>query len=111
MFADYFLEEYNKHTVETERGFVMYVANEKDSEFFVNDLYVKPEFRNTIEIRRLFNACKVKARELGLKHMTGVVSFGVKSPERSTRILKCYLAHGFKVISAKNEQIILHMEV
>lgn len=111
MFKDYFLEEYGRKTIETEHGFAMYVVNEKDSEFFLCDFYIRPESRSTYESKKLFEVCRAKAKELGLKYLTGCVSFNVKPPEVSTKVLKCYLTLGFKVMSAKNDQVIIMMEV
>lgn len=111
MFEEYLVEEMGKEVIRTDHGFAAFVVNENDSELFFSDLYIKPEHRTSYEAKKLFSKCKDEARLRGLKNLTGIVSLGVKSPERSTKILRCYLSMGFNVMAAKNNQIIIHMEV
>jgi hypothetical protein len=111
MFEDYFLEEFGKETLVSDAGFAMYEINGEMSELFVSDFYIKPEFRKTIENKKLFTRLKEIAAEKELKFITGIVSFGVKDNAVSTRVLKMYLALGFKVLQVKDKQIVLIMEV
>lgn len=47
LWGDYIKEKYNKNTIETDVGFVTYKIVSEGKEFYVDDIYIKPEFRGT----------------------------------------------------------------
>jgi ribosomal protein S18 acetylase RimI-like enzyme len=111
MYSDYFLEEYGRETISNEFGFVMYFLNKEAGEVFITDLYTKPEYRKTYEAKKLTQAVVDIAKEHGCKIVTTIVDVGRKDPERTTKLLRCYLSRGFKVYKSNNDQILLGMEV
>lgn len=111
VFAEYFLEEYGKETVVTEEGFFCYKINPEAQELFFSDLHIKEEYRKTIAAKKMLSFLINYGRQKGCKIITGLVSVGVKSPERTSRILRCYLAVGFNIYKAHNNQILIGMEI
>lgn len=111
MFEDYFLEEYGRNTITTECGFCMYVLNKEASEVFITDFHVKPEYRKTYEGKKMFGLVQDIAKNNGCEIITALVSSGIKSPERVTKIMRCYLSLGFEVMDFRDKQALLRMYV
>jgi GNAT superfamily N-acetyltransferase len=111
MFAEYFLEEYGRETLQTDKGFIMYVVHKESAEVFITDLYTKPDFRKGVEPRKLFRKVLDIAKENHCERITCLLSHGIQPKERTTRKLRAMLALGFQTVGAKNGQIILEYPV
>lgn len=107
MYKEYMKEEYGREVIESDRGFCTYFYNESAKELFVSDIYIKPEFRNTIESKKFMSEVVRIAQNLGCDKLTGIVSLGVKSSERVSKLMRCYLSLGFLIERATNDQIVI----
>lgn len=111
MFSAYMKEEYNKETIVTEHGFCCYFINKNNKEIFFSDLFIRPEYRNTLESKKLLSKVEQIGKDNGCEFVTGIVSIGVKSEVRVSKILKCYLSVGFVITKATNDQILIVKEI
>jgi hypothetical protein len=107
MFIEYMKEEYGKETIVTEYGFCCYILNKNAGELFFSDFYIKPEFRTTIEGKKLFKSLIEIAKNNNCKVVSGIVSVGVKGSDRVAKILRCYLGLGFEILKADGNQILI----
>ena len=87
----------------------MYSIN--GDECHVAELYVKPDMRRSLTVKKLFSTVQNIARESGCKFITGVLSTGPNRELKVSRLLRCYLAMGFKVYNATNGQIVVGLEL
>ena len=103
MFFDYVKEREDLDSIIIEgQGFLTYRKDEDT--LFVNDLYVKPEFRKSSTFMELYKKAIDIGRKLGCKQMEGHVWTNTMNPTRS---LRAVLAAGFEVIHADTNVIVL----
>ena len=103
-----YLEELHpgKSLIETEAGFVVYWLRGK--ECYIEDVYVKPEFRKA-GVSKLFSDEVAKvARQHDCTFLSGTV---VPTAKNSTTSLKMMLSSGFKLHSAEQNLIIFTKEL
>lgn len=106
MYADYIKERENKDCIYTDKGFATYSFNETSC--YIEDIYVKPEFRQSGETKKLVDKIIESALEHGYTTLTGSVCPSAKG---STDSLKVLLAYGFKLLSSTNNFIIFSKEI
>ena len=106
LFSEYKLELENKPVIETEHGFACYGIHGTDC--YIEDIYVKPEFRKTHEASHLANMVLEDARLKGCKRLFGSV---VPSRHGATISMKVQLAYGFRVFSASENFILLVKDI
>lgn len=105
MFEDYFREEYGRSCLKNEFGFVLYGIH--GEECHLADMYTEPKARKTYEAKKLFTELTEKAKEANCKYITCVVSVLPSRADKATRLLRCFLALGFKAEQASNNNVIL----
>ena len=105
MFEDYFKEEYGRDCLKNEAGFMLYSMNGR--ECHVADFYIKPTMRRSLEAKKLFSTVANLARENGCEFITGILTTGQGREHKVSRLLRCYLAMGFKIYNATNGQIVV----
>lgn len=106
MFADYIKERENKDCIYTDKGFATYSF--QDGSCYIENIYIKPEFRKTGEASLLADKISQIALENGYDVLTGSVSPLAKG---STESLKALLAYGFGLVSSTNNFIILSKKI
>jgi GNAT superfamily N-acetyltransferase len=104
-FAMYIEEREGKFIVEDERGFATYQFL-KDC-IYVEDVYVRPEYRMVGVASTYVEAIEVIARERGLKRIITTVSPRAKN---CTNSLKAVLAYGFILESSDSDAIYFSKE-
>lgn len=71
------------------KAFISYFIHKNDGELFIEDFYIKPEFRGSEMVKTLLEKIDITAREYGLLHITFCVlkshSFLSKMLGRATR--------------------------
>lgn len=106
MYGDFVFETRGISSVETEKGFATFIL--KDKECYIEDLYVKPEFRRKGAARELADKVKDNAQRVGCVWLTTTVNCVFHDPSTSVEVI---LAYGFKIISAQNNAIFFKMEI
>lgn len=106
MYADYISETRGMGTVETPEGFATYLIDGDCC--YIEDIYVRPEFRKTGAGTDLANGIRKMAKEYGCKMLTGSVNARIKDPTTSTKVM---LAYGFEISRVVNDAIFFKMEI
>lgn len=91
MYADYLKERLGKILVQKATGF--FIVSYRGDALYLEDIYIKPEFRHTGEAQRFSDECYQMALKLKLKFLIGSVNIDAKGAEYSARII---LENGFK---------------
>ncbi len=94
MYAEYLKETHNKHLLEAPEGFLTYgfdcVPGVSDPHVYIEDLYVRPDYRRTHVASAMADKVAEIARERGCKLMFGTVNARTSDPNRSLRVLQGY---------------------
>lgn len=106
MYVDYIKERTNKDCIYSDKGFATFSFNE--SSCYIEDIYIKPEFRKSGEASRLADEITEIAKQKGYSILTGSVC---PSGNGSTNSLKALLAYGFKLVSCTHDFIVLSKEI
>ena len=106
MYFEYLKEREGVLSIQSESGFATY---EIQGEYFViNDIYVKPESRATMEALAIAIKLEDLAKEAGCKYLAGYVSPHLPG---ATRSMKVQLDFGFKLKVVDGDRIILQKEL
>lgn len=107
MFGDYISERAGKGIVECEHGFMSFVENEDN--LYIEDAFVKPDFRKQKVAWKMCDKVFEIAKEKGKKCVyTSIIPEGTRG---ATISMKACLAYGFEVFKATNNFIALKKEV
>lgn len=109
MFESYFLEEYGRKCIRNEYGFCFYKIN--GDECHIADFSISSEYRHTYEGKKLFSEVVNIARLNDCKFVSASVHIEPLKAEKATKLLRCYLAMGFKTFSANNNHVVLAYEL
>ena len=102
LFGDYIKERLNKEIVESDVGLCTYFFVQDG--VYIEDLYVRPEYRKGHIASELADQVAEIARQKGYTKMYGSV---VPSSKGSTSSLKVLLAYGMELESAQQNAIIM----
>jgi GNAT superfamily N-acetyltransferase len=106
LYADYKKEREGKHVIESDRGFIVYFK-EKDY-FYIEDIYVVPEFRRTHAATEMADWVCSMAKEAGIKKIMGSV---VPTTNGANISLRTMLAYGMRLHSAQNNIIFFQKDL
>lgn len=106
LFRDYILERGGKEIIESEKGFATYYYINDGC--YIEEIFVKPEFRKSGEASKLANEISEIAKSKGCSNLYGTVC---PSANGSTNSLKVLLAYGFKLDSSINNLIVMKKEL
>lgn len=98
-FAAYILERENKFIIEDERGFMTYLFLPEYC--YIEDVYVRPEFRKTGVASRWADRVAAEARERGYTKLLGTVS---PKANGSTESALTLIAYGFRLHDSDEKQ-------
>lgn len=93
LWAKYLKERLGVDSFESELGFLTY-QRQADGSLLICDFYVDSNHRGKGEGQRLIDAAISKARELGLKEVTGNIWPGAAGASEAVAMA---LSHGFKL--------------
>ena len=110
LFLDYFFEEYGRETIVNEHGFISYSFHGTD-ECLIGEIYIRPESRKSLEVKKLFSQVEGIAKSKGYKYITGIVAIGEDRAEKSTKILRTYFAYGFKLYGSANGHALVRLDI
>jgi|SRR5271165_1214786 len=100
LLAEYFKEAQTKEIVEDDRGFATYYFLNEG--VYVEDIWIKPEFRSNGAARDLLDQIAEIAKNRGCSKMLGSC---VPSAKNSTHALKAAFSYGFELLYAKENFI------
>lgn len=106
LYAQYIAEREGKEILETEHGFATYLI--RGLECYIEDLYIKPEHRESGLASKMADEIAIQAKERGCKYLLGST---VVEAQGSTTALKVLLAYGFKLAKAEANMIWLTKEL
>lgn len=106
LFAKYKKEREGTIVIETSKGFV--TALELENHFYIEDIYILPEFRRAKEATKLTDRMVEKAKKLGYKKLLGSVDIKANN---CTESLKAVLSYGFKLYSIDGNTIYFEREI
>ena len=101
LYGDYILEREKKAIIEDDKGFITF-THLPDETFYVEDLYVRPEFRQQGHAKVLFKQVETMAKEMECKQIMTTVK---PSAFGSTISLKVILTAGFQLLRANHDAI------
>jgi ribosomal protein S18 acetylase RimI-like enzyme len=110
MLKDYMMEEYGRDSIVSDKGFLTFSRHD-GGECVIHDLYVRPDSRMSGEGISLCNKLFKQVKEEGFTKVGCYIDNSVKSAEKTTALISTYIKHGFKVINAVNNQIVLMKEI
>lgn len=100
MYADYIKEKRGLGTIKSDYGFVTYLIN--GAEFFIEDFYVRPEFRKKGKAHELANEVYKLTDKYACEYITANISLGSNN---ATETLMFHLAMG-QCLHSANQNII-----
>lgn len=101
VYFEYLAERRPEMMVKTvPEGFAIYRYME--DAVYIEEIYVKPEYRNTSIASQLSEEIQSEALELGYTQLLGSVS---PSAQRATQSIQVLIAHGMQVTSAEDDLI------
>lgn len=101
-YSAYIAEKTSKSIIETDKGFVTY-SYPNQTTVYIEDIYIRPEFRNLHEASKLADQVIDIAREKGCTKALGSV---VPSTKESTKSLSVLIAYGMSLVSSTNDFIV-----
>jgi len=107
LYSEYLLERTSIQIIETPQGFITFKFN-SDNSCYIEDLYVKPEFRRSHVASELADQVCVIARSKGCTKLLGSV---VPSAKNSTASMLILAAYGMKLSRSMNDFIVFEMEL
>lgn len=102
MYAAYLKERENLDVLETDYGFA--IVRQMSDCLYLQDIYVKPEFRKQGKGREMLSIVEDAARELGYKKLLGSCSPPAAGSDASLRAI---MACGFTLLSCDKDIIYL----
>ena len=106
LYAEYIESRGGKEIIETEKGFATYYYLEDGC--YIEDIFIKEEFRHSGEARKLAGQITEIAKSKGFKKLYGTVC---PVANGSTYSLKAFLNYGFQLDKSLTNLIILKKEI
>ncbi len=109
MFGEYIKETrgLNLEVIE-DKGWVSWIHFPDAKVVYMEDIYVRPDFRRGKLATELVDRVKLKAKELGAEKLRGTINMKFKGTDGS---LKAHLAYGFHVWMVGVDMIYLELEI
>ena len=105
LWSEYREERNEAKFIEKENGFASYSIH--NDECYLQDIYVRPEFRKTGLAKELADEVCKKAIEGNCKRLIGSVVVGTRGDSLNLRLL---LEHGMKLLSVNNNIIYVYRD-
>lgn len=107
LYGMYLEEREDKQIVETDKGFATYMLL-PNKECYLQDLYVKPEYRKSGYATEMADTIVEIAKENGCKTLIGSVC---SSDKNATRNMKVLLAYGMQIYKTTDIMIFLKKKI
>lgn len=112
LFGEYIKERLGKHIIENDKGFATFYYINANSALkpgvYLEDIYIKPEYRLSGEGAKLTDQIVAEAKALGYARLYGTV---VPSAKGARVSLWSMLRYGFDIESSTNNLILLVKEI
>jgi len=106
LWAEYRRERKESIFIEVENGFISYHIT--GDECYIQDIYVRKEFRSSGLAQELAaQVCEI-AKAKGCRIITGTIQVGAVGDTMSARL---FIQYGMKLLSAQNNVIILYKDL
>lgn len=106
LYAEYLAERTNKEIVESNQGFATYSFTEQG--VYIEDIYVKPEYRKSGIAAEMANQIVGIAKERGMKKVFGSV---VPSAKGSTQSCLVLIAYGMRLSSSTTNFLLFEKDI
>lgn len=106
LYAEFLLEYDGTEIIENEQGFATYRIN--DDECYIENVYVRPEFRKLGIHKKLSNDILIIAKERGCKYLSTGTCTKANNPIRSMKVI---LDNGFNVDSVSGNMIYYRKDI
>jgi ribosomal protein S18 acetylase RimI-like enzyme len=106
LFGEYIQETQGREIIEVDYGFATYIIT--GTQVYIEDIYIRPEFRKSAYASKLADKVKERAMAQGCTDMVGTVNCTFKDP---TTALKALLGYGFKIHKVVQDVIVMKMEI
>lgn len=107
MIKEYFRELKGLELYEEEHGFVLFSI--RPPYFYIHDMYVKPEFRQSHVAKNMADKLLAAAKEeCGCTHLMADIQ---PSNHTATMAMKVLLAYGMEIKEANHDEIILTKQI
>jgi ribosomal protein S18 acetylase RimI-like enzyme len=103
LYKQYLKEREDLEVLENPYGFISFKFDEENKSCFIQDWYVKPEYRVKGVGHKLADLVDQIANKKGIKTMIGQVDTWAPEP---TRNIKAVMAHGYKILDILDNRII-----
>lgn len=112
MYAEYIREREGKLVLESEKGFAVYgfncIPGVDFPHAYIQDIWVKPDFRKFGEARALADSITKEAKAKGFKFLFGSVDCNAKNAHASLLVL---IAYGMRLYTASGSGIYFVKEI
>jgi len=112
MYAAYLLESQSKHMLETPHGFLTYgfncVPGVNFPHAYIEELWIKPEYRREGHAARMADKVADIARERGVTKMIGSVSLDRNNADANLEVLRRY---GMRLFAAHSNAIFVVKDI
>jgi hypothetical protein len=105
MYKDYYIEM-GSEVFESECGWASFIIS--GDECYIENIYIKPEFRKTKKASSIADEISLIAKERGCKYLTGSTNTKKPSVERSIQVI---LGYGFKYLKSNDSAIWYYKEL
>jgi len=106
LYSEYLAERGNKTVYETDKGFIVYSFTE--DALYIEDCYVRPDFRRTKVASEFGDYAAGIAKFKGKSKLLGSI---VPTSNGASESMQMLLAYGFKLDSSSNNFIVLKKDV
>lgn len=104
----YMKERMGMDVIQGDHGFIVYAINKQANEAFVQELFIREEYRKQNLGSKLVDKVYEKAKEAGVKYLTATV---IPSTNNAHVILLAALKYGCKILRSSENCIVLFKEV
>ena len=106
LYSEYLNEVYSKNVLEDQISMVIWSMD--DGVFYIEDIYIKPEFRSNGIGREIVDSLVIIAKENGCNKLLGSISLLCAHKEENMRK---FLKYGFKISSVGSNIIFLMKDI
>jgi ribosomal protein S18 acetylase RimI-like enzyme len=101
-YRNYAKEAFGKDCYEFQYGFIIYEVLKSAKEFHVADLYILPEYRKTIHVKKMIEGVKELARRYECAYISSCVNLQNKTADEAVQF---NLRAGFHLFAAQSNVI------
>lgn len=110
-FKEYIKERSGREVIESDKGFVTYGVDclgLPQKHVYIEDIYVKPEFRKSSEATKLADKVCELSKDIGCSIVVGSVSVPSNQADSSLKVL---IAYGMKLLTISNNTLYMYKEL